>query len=169
MKLAVLSDIHDQLKNLQKALKQIHKESIDYAIFCGDYCSPGTFIKATRDFGKAYCVWGNADEDKLEITQKIYLKNIKNVVLLGQLVEVNIQGRKIAIVHYNNKGERLAKSGHYDAVFHGHSHVAKNEKVRNTLIVNPGPICGYKNGKQVPASFAIYETINNCTKIVKIL
>ncbi|MBN1168757.1 YfcE family phosphodiesterase [Candidatus Woesebacteria bacterium] len=168
MKLAVLSDIHDQLGNLNKALEKIKKEGIKYAIFCGDYCASETFHIATRNFQKAYCVWGNVDGDRFKITQKVYEQKTGNVILLDQLGEIEIEQRRIAVIHYDNIGERLAQSTHYDAVFHGHTHMARNEKVGGTLLVNPGPVCGYKKGKIVPATYGIYDTNNNSAKIISI-
>ena len=81
---------------------------------------------------------------------------------------MQIDGKKIAINHYPYIGERLAQSGQYDAVFHGHTHLVRNEKVGKTLLVNPGPVCGFKNGKDVPATYAIYDTESNSAEIVQI-
>jgi len=40
MLIGILSDIHDNLPNLQKALDQFSRRKIATLIFCGDFCSP---------------------------------------------------------------------------------------------------------------------------------
>lgn len=40
MKIAVLSDIHDNIWNLEKVLKQVKKKGCKAIIFCGDFVSP---------------------------------------------------------------------------------------------------------------------------------
>lgn len=40
MNIAVLSDIHDNIWNLKKVLKQVKKEKCEAILFCGDYCAP---------------------------------------------------------------------------------------------------------------------------------
>jgi putative phosphoesterase len=168
MKIAVLSDIHDNIWNLEKVLRRLKKKKISIAILCGDYCAPTTFRMATEKLKKAYCVWGNVGGEKFRITQQIYKNNISHVHLLGELGEIEIGGRKLVVNHYPDIGERLAQSGKYDAVFHGHTHVARNEKVGKTLLINPGPVCGFKNNKEVPASYAIYDTKTNSGRIIEI-
>ena len=40
MEIAILSDIHDNLKNLQKVTDQLKARGIQTAICCGDFCAP---------------------------------------------------------------------------------------------------------------------------------
>lgn len=72
MKVVVISDIHDNIWNLEKALKIIKKRGIDTGIFCGDYCASTSFKMATERFKVAYCVWGNVDGEKVGITKALY-------------------------------------------------------------------------------------------------
>jgi putative phosphoesterase len=168
MKIAVLSDIHDNIWKLEKALEDIFSRKIYTAIFCGDYCSPTTFMIATEKFKSAYCAWGNVDGEKFRITQQIYKNKIDHVKLLGELGEVKIDKRKIAINHYPDIAQGLAYSDLYNAVFNGHTHQSKNEKVGKTLLVNPGAVCGIQEGKPRTASYAIYDTNTNSAEIIEI-
>jgi predicted phosphodiesterase len=47
-----------------------------------------------------------------------------NVTLHGELTELELGGRKIAVNHYPHIARRLAESRDYDAVFYGHDHTA---------------------------------------------
>ncbi len=168
MKVAVLSDIHDNIWNLEKALNQIKKLKITAAILCGDYCAPTTCKMATISFKKAYCVWGNVDGDKARITKEIYKNKIDHVILLGEFGEIEIDNKKIAVTHYPDIGRSLASSDLYDAVFFGHTHQAEKSKHDKTLLLNPGSVCGIKNGIPSKATFAIYDTKLNSAEIVEI-
>ena len=164
MKVAIVSDIHDNIWNLDKALKIIEKKGISTAIFCGDYCAPTTFKLATEKFKKAYCIWGNVDGEKFKITQTIYEAHVEHVKLLGDFGGTEIGGKKIAIIHNPPIARGLASSGLYDAVFYGHTHEARIEKIGNTLLANPGEVMG-KNGKP---SFGIWNSEKNDIKIIQI-
>ena len=40
MLIGILSDIHDNLQNLEKALAEFSRRQVTTLIFCGDFCSP---------------------------------------------------------------------------------------------------------------------------------
>jgi putative phosphoesterase len=168
MNVAVLSDIHDNIWNLEKVLGQLKKSRTETAIFCGDYCAPTTFKKATENFKDAYCVWGNVDGEKARITMEIYKNKIERVKLLGEFGKIILDEKKIAVNHYPDIAESVAHSNLYDVVFHGHTHIARNEMVGKTLLVNPGSVCGIVNGEPSKASYAIYDTKTNSAEIVEI-
>lgn len=164
MKIAVISDIHDNIWNLDKALKIVKKKGLDTAIFCGDYCAPTSFKLATEQFKLAYCVWGNVDGEKFKITKRIYEEGVEHVKLLGEFGSTEIDGKKVAIIHNPQIARGLAHSDLYDAVFYGHIHEAKVEEVGDTLLANPGEIMG-KNGKP---SFGIWDSAENQMEIVEV-
>ena len=62
MKIAIISDTHDNLKNLEKFLSWLKKEGGSILIHCGDVCRMDTLLKISQDFeGKIYLVFGNAE------------------------------------------------------------------------------------------------------------
>lgn len=159
MKIAVISDIHDNILNLNKALAVIKDNNCKVIIFCGDYCSPTTF-KRLVEFGiPVHAIFGNVDGAKYEMMKAI-IENKYKIEHKNDLLEIELDGRKIAACHKPEFAEGLAATGKYDVVFHGHTHIARSEMIGKTLLVNPGEIYGGL-GK---ASFAIYDTaINNIT------
>lgn len=163
MKVAILSDIHDNIWNLKKALKLISGKDIETAIFCGDYCAPTTFMMAVKPFKICFCIWGNVDGEKFKLTQKVYEMNMKNVKLLGDFGEIKIDKRKVAIIHNPGVAKVIASSGIYDTVFFGHTHKFNSELINETLLANPGEVMG-KEGKP---SFGIWDTKSN--KIEEVL
>ena len=160
MKIAILSDTHDHIWNLQKALQLIKEQRCQAIIHCGDFCSP--FIPPHLISLKlpVYACFGNNDEDQGMMIERSQGK-VRFWPLGEEFAEVELDGKKIAFCHYPKLGELLAKTGDYHAVFHGHTHEAYQKKVGKTLLANPGSVCGIISGKSAPASFGIYDTVNN--------
>lgn len=167
MKIAVLSDIHDNIWNLKKALKIIEKQKVKSIIFCGDMCAPSTTVVLAQANLATYACLGNVDEDHIGM-QKMGGNKFTWFHLAREYAEVKIDKRKIAFCHYPKLAELLAKSDKYNAVFHGHTHVLKKEKYGKTLLVNPGPVCGFSRAKSVNPTFAVYSTETNTVKIIEI-
>ena len=62
MKIAIISDTHDNLPNFKKAIDWIKKQGIKTIIHCGDVACPETLDSALTDFsGQVFVSLGNAD------------------------------------------------------------------------------------------------------------
>ena len=153
MKIGVMSDSHDHLSNLQNAIKMMIKKGVDAAIHCGDFCAPFMMTTLENLEVQVYAVFGNVDGDKFRMMEK----KPKNLNIYGELCDIELGGRKIAVVHYPEFADALARSSKYDAVFYGHTHIRRVDMVGSTLLANPGELMDLK-GK--PA-FAIYNTDSN--------
>ncbi len=166
MKILILSDIHDNIWNLQKVIDE-QKGRIDALITLGDYCAPfiGRYLK---EFDvPSYACLGNNDEDQIGLA-KLSGENFAWTFLAREYGEVELDGKKIAFCHYPRLAELLAETNEYDFVLHGHTHRAREEKRGETLLVNPGAVCGIVSGKPGPASYAVLDTSDNNVQIIKI-
>ncbi len=153
MKIAIISDTHDNVPNLEKALSWINKQGISLIIHCGDLCAPAILTKVlTPNFkGQIHLVHGNVgDPDLLEEKAQ----DFPNVTVHGQTGKLALENKQIAFTHFPDKAKELAKTEKYDLVFYGHTHKPWEEKIGKTKLVNPGTLAGmfYK------ASFATYNT-----------
>jgi len=167
MKIAIISDTHDNVPNLEKALKWMKENNIEQLIHCGDLCAPSILISviAPNFSGPIHMVFGNV-EDRDLTPQKA--KDFPNVTHYGDMGEATIPAspagggaKKIAFVHYPEKGKKLAESGKYDLVFYGHNHKPWEEKVGQTHLVNPGTLAGLF----AKATFAVYDTENDSLEL----
>ena len=79
--------------------------------------------------------------------------------------EIEVDNRKIFLSHYPLLAKPMAKSGDYDAVFYGHTHKKKVEKLGKCIVVNPGEIAAHKTDE---ASYAIYDTKTNSAKLIQL-
>lgn len=156
MKIAIFSDSHDNIPNLEKFLDWCKKNKIKELIFCGDLCAPATLkeILEPKFKGKIHMVFGNVGDRELEPQVAAHLSN---VIHYGEAGESKIDNKKIAFTHFPQKAKKLAQSGKYDIIFYGHTHKPWEEKVNKCRLVNPGTLAGmfYK------ATFAVYDTKTN--------
>jgi putative phosphoesterase len=150
MIVGIISDSHDNIWNLDKALAKL--KDVDVLIHCGDFCAPFIIKDYLAKFGKpVHCVYGNIDDR--EVNKKL-ADEAENITFYGDEAEFELAGKKIAIRHMPDKAEELAKSGKYDVVFYGHKHKADIKKIGNTLFVNPGEIMGRLGNP----TYAIWDT-----------
>jgi len=161
MKIAVLSDIHDNIWNLKKVLKRVKKEKYQAIIFCGDFCAPFSAVMLAESELPVYAVLGNSYDafNTLRVTG-----NFKNFNLFSEMGEIELDKKKIALCHYPKLAEGLAFKGEYDAVFYGHNHEVSSELVNKTLLANPGEVMA-KYGK---CTFGLYDTKTSQFQIIEL-
>jgi putative phosphoesterase len=160
MKVAILSDIHDNIWRLATLLEGLEAETL---IFCGDFCAPFTLDQIAREFeGPIHAVLGNNDGDQL-LLSRVAGKH-PHVTLHGQFAELELDGRRVAVSHYPEVGRAIAQAGTYDLVCHGHSHERLVAGTGQTVRVNPGEVMGRKG----PSTYAIYDTERGEAEIVEV-
>jgi hypothetical protein len=153
MKIVIISDTHGNVANFKKAINWLNKENIQIILHCGDIGSLESLKESLADFkGEFLGVLGNMDKSfkiLIEEYNKIPRAKIKEDVL-----ETEIDKKRIAITHFPDPAKKLAQSGKFDLVFYGHTHRPWDEKVGECHIINPGELAGqfYK------PTFAFYDT-----------
>jgi putative phosphoesterase len=160
MKIAILSDIHDNIWKLEALLTGLEA---DVLVFCGDFCAPFTLAQIGEGFsGPVHVVFGNNDGDQLFLAR--VASRFPHVTLHGQFAELELDGRRVAVTHYPDIGQALAHGGTYDLVCHGHSHERVVEQTGNTLRVNPGEVMG----RFGLTTYALYDTASAQVEILKV-
>ncbi len=153
MKIAIISDTHDNLASTKKVADFIKKENIKTVIHCGDIFKPETMEEILKAFkGKLYIIFSPADASFSGIPGDSF-KTFKRVKIFEEFGEIKIGGKKIAFCHFPEIAEELVKKQKHDLVFYGHTHKPWLEKIGKTKMVNPGNLAGifYK------ATFAVYD------------
>jgi putative phosphoesterase len=152
-KIAVFSDSHDHLQNLQTALLAANEAGAEILIHCGDLCAPFVLRTLSRDFsGPIHIVFGNNDADG-RLLQTVAESN-PHVTLHGIYAEIEAGGRWIAVIHYPEPARRIAQSGQLDLVCYGHDHTQLLERVGGAWLLNPGELMGMRS----TPSWALYDT-----------
>ncbi len=140
-KIAILSDSHDHVANLEKALEQVRSSGATLLVHCGDLCAPFMLDRMAKGFsGPIHVVFGNNDGDG-RLLQTIASK-YAHVTLYGIYAELTVAERKIALIHYPEPARRIAQSGQLDLVCYGHNHQRHHEQVGACHLVNPGELLG---------------------------
>jgi len=157
MKIAIVSDTHDNLPNFRKAVDWIKKQGIETIIHCGDVACPETLDSALAGFtGQVFISLGNADIG--HGWEKCLVPGAQHFKEFGR---VKINGKNIGFCHFPETAKHLAKLGEYDLVFYGHTHKPWKQEIGKCQFVNPGNLCGspYK------ATFAVFDTENNLLEL----
>lgn len=159
MKIGIISDTHDHIPHIQKAVELFREKEVDLVIHAGDYCSPFTipYFKNLNLKG----IFGNNDGDRYLLMKKF---DEIGAELAGEFYSTELDGIKIAVYHgtYEEITQSLIESGNFDVVVSGHTHERVHKVVGETLVINPGTAHGF-DGKP---TIAILETI---TKKVEFL
>jgi uncharacterized protein len=143
MKIAIVSDTHDNSKNFNKAINFCNSQHIEVMLHCGDICNQDTIVEAQQQFkGKMYFVRGNGD---FELRQ------------VPEMMEITLGGKKIFFNHYPEISKQAAESGKYDIAFYGHTHRPWEETIGSCRLVNPGELAG----QRYKPCFALYDTQTN--------
>jgi uncharacterized protein len=164
MRIAIVSDSHDDESNVKKAIRIIRNEKIVEVFHLGDFVAPPV-LKLFQGF-KITGVFGNNDGYKFGL---IKMFNEINGEILGDFGKVEIGGLKIALYHgeYREISEALAKSGDYDVVFCGHFHKSEISRFGNTLLLSPGSLHDTFK-KDTSPTFGIFDTKDMSFEIISI-
>ncbi len=151
MLVGLISDSHDNVPNIERAVSIFRDKQVEMVLHAGDYCSPFTIPPFEGLELKG--VFGNNDGDHYLLLQKF--RDIGGEHL-GTFGELTIDGCRIALYHGTDTPvtAALEQCGNYDVVVTGHTHEKKIETVDRTLAVNPGTAHGF--GEE--ASVALLDT-----------
>ncbi len=155
MKICIVSDSHDRADALVQAVREAKALGAEAVIHCGDLIGAQTVKPALALGLPLHLIHGNNVGD----TQALHRQSRSNNGLLqyhGADARLELGGRRIFVVHYDDYGYAMACTGDWALVCCGHSHKAEARKVRSvrgneTWLVNPGTVAGLA----APATWAL--------------
>jgi len=165
MQIGIISDTHDNLPMVEKAIKKLVEEKVALVLHAGDYVAPFVIPKFKALNVKLIGVFGNNDGDPKLLKKRF--SECPNCEVRGRFAKIDVDGFNIALLHGDQTEllDALINCQGFDAVVYGHSHSKVSSKDRKTLIVNPGEVCGYLTGK---ATIALLETIKREVRIIEL-
>ncbi|RLF81735.1 YfcE family phosphodiesterase [Thermococci archaeon] len=159
MLIGVMSDTHDNLPAIAKAVELFNREGVDLVIHCGDYVAP--FVKRELSKLKAPMkgVFGNNDGERRGLKEAIGVED--------EILEMDVEGIKIAVLHGTDQRvvEAFVRSQLYDIVIRGHTHRYEIAELGRTILLNPGEVGGYVSGIK---SVAFIDTQKREIKILNL-
>lgn len=145
MLIGILSDTHDNMPQIRKAVDLFNSCGVAHVIHAGDFGAPFTF-RILKDLKAEFTgIFGNNDGERL------LLQKISKGRVFRQPHIFELDCKKIVVIHEHHIVNPLAESGHYDIVVYGHTHEPDVRKVGKTLVVNPGETGGWLYGKSTVA------------------
>lgn len=163
MLVGLVSDSHDNLSLIEKAVRLFNEQKVDLVLHAGDFVAPFVISKFKKLNCRFIGVFGNNDGDH-ELLKKRFGETT-NCEVHDRFTQVNVDSYRIALLHGDEEEllNALIDSNYFNTVVHGHSHSRGVERKGKTLVINPGELCGYLTGKP---SIAILDTSKDEAKIV---
>jgi len=167
----IMSDTHDRLPMVDKAVKKLVEEKVELVLHAGDYVSPFVIPHFKPLKSKFIGVFGNNDGDHEFLKRRFAEFGLE---IRGVFAEVKVDSLRIALLHGGEPGSppgpsellrSLLESEAYDVIVYGHVHDAKVYKKGKALIINPGEVCGYLTGK---STVAVLNTKTLDAKIISL-
>jgi putative phosphoesterase len=156
MIVAIMSDSHDNVPMVRKALDVFRQRGAECLLHAGDFVAPFAVKEVLRWEGPLYAVYGNNDGERAGIRRLI-----PDVVEGARMVA--LAGKRIVLVHDREDAPQdLAQTA--DLLVFGHSHEPAIERGLVTQI-NPGETGGWLTGR---CTVALWDMATNEAEIVEL-
>ncbi len=145
MRIGLISDTHDNVPMVKKAVQIFNSESVDLVLHAGDYVAPFA-VKPLLQMGCEFIgVFGNNDGDRIAI------QNASRGKISTQFSIKACGNKTILLGHYFETLDALAASQKYSLIVYGHTHRPEIRREGTCLIINPGECGGWLYGKSTIA------------------
>ena len=157
MLIGVISDTHDRLPLIDRALELFARRRVEAVLHPGDLVAPFAAKRFVDLEVPLYVTYGNNDGERRG------LKSVLSQIQDGPML-LELGGRKILLHHFIDwcKEEQIAKA---DVVITGHTHEVVNAMRDGRRILNPGECCGWVNNR---CTVAILDTSDLSAEIVEL-
>jgi len=144
MLVGVVSDTHNNFKNIDKIISLFNGENISLVIHTGDITNAKSLEKFSKLNGDLIGVYGNNDRNEMGIKEVASKNNFHFQEPPNLLTLLN---RNIAIFHEPDAiDDFLLENQNIDIVIHGHTHRYRHEIKNDILFFNPGESAGMQKG-----------------------
>jgi putative phosphoesterase len=159
MFVGILSDTHDRLPTIERALELFRTRRVEAVIHPGDLVAPfaARRLKTIEAFCPLHVIYGNNDGEWRGLGE--ILPQIRD----GPL-RLELGGRRVLVHHFINWC-RPADCDWAEVIITGHTHEVVNERVNGRLLLNPGECCGWVNGR---CTAAVLDTDRLSAEIVEV-
>jgi len=137
MIIGVMSDSHGRAYQVKKAIEIFERENAATIIHCGDVGGIEVFDEMVgRD---AHFVWGNTDyPDQATFA---YLNSVELGAPNSVPLSLEFGGKSIQVFHgHEPEFNQALRTPTSDYILHGHTHIARDERIGSCRIINPGAL-----------------------------
>ena len=140
MKIGVVSDTHNNLKNIEIIINLFNDEKVPLVIHTGDISNANTLEKFSKLNSKLIGVYGNNDRNESGL-KEVAKKN--NFQFQEPPRRLTLLDREIVVFHEPDNIEQfLSENKLINVVLYGHTHRYENNTKNGVLYFNPGESAG---------------------------
>lgn len=137
MKIAIVSDTHDNTPAVVWIIEYLNLHNITTCLHAGDLINPGIIRRFAKHYqGHLHFAFGNNDGEQSKLTQ--IATSEPNLTCHHQEMRLELQGKRIFMNHYSSISESVTKSQEFDICIGGHDHQYRILKHVKSLFINPG-------------------------------
>jgi putative phosphoesterase len=140
MRVGVVSDTHDNARNVARIVEVLREARVERVIHTGDITRPATLRLFAALEVPLFGVYGNNDRDRATLAAAAAELGF---ALADPPLELHWAERRIVVVHDRKEHPELPSC---DVFLHGHDHRLALERVNGTLVFNPGECAGWLEG-----------------------
>lgn len=143
MRIGVVSDTHNNLKNTRRIVQLFNEAAVDRVVHTGDITQAKTLAAFAELSMPLYGVFGNNDQERDDLEAAIAVHGFE---FCDPPFIATWAGRELIVVH-----DPLEFDGHlgdhHELALHGHTHRYRHEPWGSqTIIFNPGECAGHMPG-----------------------
>lgn len=135
MKIGILSDTHDNLIKLEKAVRFFNKKRVDFVLHAGDFVAPFTIFRLKGLNCDWKGVFGNNDGEKKGLSE------VSEARIQEGPLPLNLFGHRILLIHDITKCDIFKYPE--EIIIFGHTHKPEIKKEEQKLLINPGECGGW--------------------------
>ena len=142
MRIGVVSDTHNNLKNVRQIVDIFNDQAVDRVIHTGDISQPKTLDVFASLNAPLFGVFGNNDQEREDLERAVARHGF---TFQDPPLFLNWASREIIVVH-----DPLEFDGHLaqqDLALHGHTHRYRLEQAARQTVFNPGECAGMMQGR----------------------
>lgn len=142
MRIGIVSDTHNNIRNVGRIVELFNAAGVDRVIHTGDITQAKTLDVFAHLRAPMYGVFGNNDQERESLESAIRRHGF---VFEEPPFEFAWHGRRIIVVHDPLEFEGALDRNHHLAL-HGHTHLYRYEARDGQVIFNPGECAGHMQG-----------------------
>lgn len=144
MKIGIVSDTHNNLKNVREIVSLFNAARVERVIHTGDISQAKVMEVFAGLEAPLFGVYGNNDQGELESLDAAATD--MGFHFIQPPLALEWAGKRIVVVHDPLELEPLDTTA-FDVILHGHTHRLRIERNEHHLIFNPGECAGMMRGK----------------------
>lgn len=142
MRIGVVSDTHNHLRNVERIVGLFEAAGVDRVVHTGDITQAKTLVALAPLSAEIFGVYGNNDLERRSLERACARLGM---TFVDPPLRLEWAGRRVVVVHDPRDLDAELRQG-CDVALHGHDHRLRIEWRSGALCFNPGECAGHMRG-----------------------